>query len=158
MRGPLVLPILAAVFSCEASADPRQRPTPGDGRVTESASVNGQSLSLDPTTCIATLFDTTGQPRHALRSLDSSGCRFVTDGHGAPQIVATARGSTVLVASFAPLPGSTQCDTRVRALVIGPDMLDLSVDEQRIRSCWRGPFDLKMFEILANKTTPSAAP
>jgi hypothetical protein len=78
-----------------------------------------------------------------------SACRFVVGKGGDPQIVETGPGPTLLVVSSAPLADSRLCDTRVRAVVVQNNYVLISQDEQRMRSCARGPFDTKMFHVLA---------
>jgi hypothetical protein len=77
-------------------------------------------------------------------------CSFVRAQSGQVQTVETARGTTVLVVSARPLPGSRFCDTRIQALVIRPGAVHASRDEQRIRCCSRGPQDELMFRVLAD--------
>jgi hypothetical protein len=79
-------------------------------------------------------------------------CRFVVSKSGAPQIVETGLGPTLLIVSSAPLADSRLCDTRVRAVVVQNNRVLISQDEQRIKSCARGPFDTKMFHVLAGST------
>ena len=76
-------------------------------------------------------------------------CRFIVDRDGTPQIVETLLGPVLLVASSFPLTGRRLCDTRIRAIVVQKGKVLISQDEQRIRSCATGPFDTKMFHVLA---------
>ena len=76
-------------------------------------------------------------------------CRFVVGKGGGAQVVETSFGPTLLIASFARQPDSRFCDTRVRAVVVRSNQVLISQDQQRIRSCARGPFDTKMFHVLA---------
>jgi hypothetical protein len=81
-----------------------------------------------------------------------SACRFILDKGGDPQIVETVSGPTLLIVSSAPLADSPLCDTRVRAVVVENKRVLISQGEQRIRSCSQGPFDAKMFHVLAGST------
>jgi hypothetical protein len=76
-------------------------------------------------------------------------CRFIVERDGTPQIVETLLGPVLLVASSFPLTDSRLCDTRIRAIVVQKGRVLISQGEQRIRSCATGPFDTKMFHVLA---------
>lgn len=79
-------------------------------------------------------------------------CRFVLGADGKPQTVNTGRGPTLLAMSSTPLPDGRFCDTRVRAIVVRDGGVVISESEQRIRSCATGPFDTKMFHVLAESS------
>jgi hypothetical protein len=76
-------------------------------------------------------------------------CRFILERSGVPQVVMTTVGPALLVAASQPHPDGKRCLTRVRAVVIGESEVGVSDQEQRIRSCAAGPFDAKMFHVLA---------
>jgi|AVFP01.1.fsa_nt_gi hypothetical protein len=78
-------------------------------------------------------------------------CRFIVDRDGQPQTVNTDLGPTLLIASSYPLPTSRFCDTRVRAVTVRENGILVSDKEQRIRTCSKGPFDNKMFHVLAQQ-------
>jgi len=78
------------------------------------------------------------------------GCVFAKSKPGGPaQVETTAGGSTLLVVSSKPLAGR-DCDTRVRAVVVGKHGVEISSKEQEISMCGAdGPFDTPMFITLA---------
>jgi hypothetical protein len=83
------------------------------------------------------------------------GCTFGKRKPGGPvQIETTSRGLTVLVVSSKPLDGR-DCDTRVRALVVGKHGVEVSSEEQEISMCGAdGPFDTPAFITLATSAKP----
>jgi len=85
-------------------------------------------------------------------------CRFITNKDGHPQIVETRVGSTLLIASSSPLEGSKFCDTRVRAVTVHDKNIVISQGQQKIRTCSNGPYDTKMFHVLAESTESRANP
>lgn len=130
------------------AADPAPAPEPAPGPSSpEAASVDGVRLELHG--CELAL-ERAGRERER-RALPMPGdCQFAKAGD-AVQIETTQRGKTLLVVSSRPLPGRPgDCDTRVRALVVTPDAVLVSGDEQTIRMCGaEGPFDSPMFHVLA---------
>lgn len=121
----------------------------------ETAEVAGTQLRLASASCSIDVRPAAAGASVALKPALSLPCHFVVDTNGKPQVVATPQGGVLLVASFDRRPDSRFCDTRVRAIIVTAADATLSVGEQKIRSCDRGPFDTKMFFVLAAPNSPT---
>jgi hypothetical protein len=129
---------------------------PGDSLASASSqrSTGSAVASVGPTMirlqdCRVTVQASVRSPESRTEIPLPGGCRFVLDADGKPQTVNTGRGPTLLAMSSTRLPDGRFCDTRVRAIVVRDGGVVISEREQRIRSCATGPFDTKMFHVLA---------
>jgi hypothetical protein len=88
-------------------------------------------------------------------------CKFSKDRSGKVHVATARTGRVVLVEASKPLPsaypGSKDCDTRVRAVVVSGNEVALSEKTSKVASCGPGAWDDLMFQSLADRTVPLTA-
>lgn len=123
-------------------------PTRAGGTEPDVAEAGGTAFALDGCT-----ISTEGA---APVSLDMpTPCFFVREEDGALQSLDIDGTPVALVASSTATGDARICDTRIRAVLLDPVGPRPSRDEQRIASCWKGPQDRLMLEVLADSIPPS---
>jgi hypothetical protein len=76
-------------------------------------------------------------------------CYFVRELNGEPQLHLAGSATTALVMTSTPHEDDKFCDTKIRAVRLDPEHLQVSDDEQNIQSCSRGPHEDKLIAILS---------
>lgn len=127
-------------------ADPHYRERVDDADNPVEVSLGSGVLSLEG--CRVTFAPWSGP--QVTRGVELPGsCQFALGEDRRPQMLTTSRGVTLLTMSQRSLPNSRFCDTRIRAVIVDRGQLLISTQEQRVRSCARGPQDPEMFHALA---------
>lgn len=116
------------------------------GQEADAATIQGERFSLAE--CVLTARSEDGETASVSVGLPGE-CVFARMPEGELQSTLTDAGLVALVVSSAPLPEGRWCDTRIRAVLLDPDRLAVSADQQDIRLCSRGPFDDMLVETLA---------
>jgi len=120
------------------------------------ATVGEMQLTLDQCTLS---YVAGGRPAFMPLSIPGS-CSFVVNPAGVPQVVVTEWGSSLMVVSSQPIPGSVEksgrqeCDTYLKGVLVNGEQVHVSSSTQHVLACGRGPWDETMFRVFANESHP----